>query len=1080
MEDEPKESSLQALPIASMDSGKSNLVDADLSFANELIAPNLQLVLKSRYLEAKKCIDHSPMATIMLCGSLLEGLLLGIAQKHPADFNKSSIAPKTKETAKVKPFNEWALAQFIDVAHELGYIRLDVKNFNHELRNFRNYIHPYQQLKEDFNPDQYTAQMCLTAVEATIAQLRTTKEPEDKKLDTAWETHPEATNLALLSLLGYWNEKNENDVAILCQLLNMDYSAWLPKARDILHLSDSPLSLKNGIWMLSRKEELLYLLESRVLDQDLETFKDIAESVLKEQDPAFDLPTDERYAASIHGKVLKHSGNLRQGISEGLALLGNHSKPFTNCSLSKAETVSILVVRELLDGITWQQWATLNNLLPNLAEAAPNEFIEQVEKALLTLPCPFDEVFAQEGNGLTGGNYLTGLLWALEGLAWDEQYLVRICCTLGELAIHDPGGNWANRPSNSIVTILLPWLPQTLAPVEKRKVAIQSIITDNPDIGWKLLLQLLPSQHQTSSGSHKPTWRNQIPEDWEKGVAQKEYWDQVTFYAELAVDTAGKDYERVLELIDYFDHLPAPAFDKFITNLSSEELVALPEKKKQPIWDRLIKFTTKHRKFSDAKWAMPDESLVRIESLANNLAPIDPFNFYQYLFSDRDFDLFEEKGNWDEQRKNLDEKRQEAISKLLAEYDLEGVIKFSDTVLSPRDVGHALGAIADSEIDRKLLPVFLTLDNQNHKAFISAYLWRRHNLQGWEWADNLPKVDWTKEQLGQFLSYLPFEQNAWDRAQTWLQVAENEYWVRTPANGYQTDDDLHYAIEKLIQYGRPRAAIDCLGKQRFDKQTINNDQCLRALLAGISSDEPTHTLDQYHIVELIKHLQSDKSADESGLFKVEWAYLPLLDGHHGATPALLESKLANDPEFFCELIQLIYRSKKEEQPQQESSQEKTAIAINAWELLRNWKIPAGTELDGGFNPEKFENWCLRVKEICSESGHLEVALIHIGEVLIHAPADNDGLWIHRTIAHALNTKDAEDMRSGYSTGTFNARGAHIVDPTGAPEKELAEQFRQKADKIENQGFQRFAVTVRNLADNYDHQAQQIIFEHQSE
>ena len=187
MADEIQDQKIGTLPIVSVDADKNNLIDDDISFANELIDPSIQPILKARYTEAKQCINHSPLATIMLCGSLLEGLLLGIAQKHPEEFNKSSSAPKNKDTGTVKPFDEWGLAQFIDAAHELGYIRWDVKKFNHALRNFRNYIHPYQQLKEDFNPDRGTARMSLTAVDVTIAYLREVKKPKDKELDAGFE-----------------------------------------------------------------------------------------------------------------------------------------------------------------------------------------------------------------------------------------------------------------------------------------------------------------------------------------------------------------------------------------------------------------------------------------------------------------------------------------------------------------------------------------------------------------------------------------------------------------------------------------------------------------------------------------------------------------------------------------------------------------------------------------------------------------------------------------------------------------------------------------------------------------------------
>ena len=105
---------------------------------------------------------------------------------------------------------------------------------------------------------------------------------------------------------------------------------------------------------------------------------------------------------------------------------------------------------------------------------------------------------------------------------------------------------------------------------------------------------------------------------------------------------------------------------------------------------------------------------------------------------------------------------------------------------------------------------------------------------------------------------------------------------------------------------------------------------------------------------------------------------------------------------------------------------------------------------------------------------MEVALINIGEVLIYTPPDPDGLWIHRAVAAALNDREADDMRNGFRTGTFNSRGVHWVDPTGKPERELAGQLRRKAEEVEDAGFQRFAVTLRDLADGYDREAERII------
>lgn len=913
-------------------------------------------------------------------------------------------------------------------------------------------------------------------IKAIPEELKVTREIPP----TDWAQHPDVAYLSLALLIGSWNEKNKNDVEVVTQILGLSYEDWLKKAREILHLTDSPLTLKNGIWKVVGRAELLSLLGTRVFDQNLETFKTLAVKVLSENDPAFELPSEERYSASIHGKVLSYSGALRKGVAEGLAIIGNYPSAFSNCSQGKAESISLLALREIFSDADWLRWGSLNSLLPTMAEVNPGEFLSAVEQALRLTPCPFDELFSQEGNGITGGNYLTGLLWALEGLAWEEQYLVRACVVLGELASHDPGGQWANRPANSLSTILLPWLPQTLASVEKRKVAVRTLINEWPDVAWNLIIQLLPGQHQTSSGSHKPSWRKIIPDDWEKGVTHDEYWQQAAFYAELSVSAAGHNTSRLSTLIDNFDNLPQPAFDQLIEVLSSQPILEISEDQRLSIWDHLTKFTNRHRSFSDAKWALPEDLIVRIEAVAEKLAPIDPFNLYQHLFTDSDFDLYDENGDWEEQQKKLTARRENALSEVYQQKGVEGVIRFAESVASPRQVGHALGGVDDDVFEETFLPNFLSTEDTNHNALVSSFIWRRFCVKKWDWCDGIDKSSWSPTQTGQFLACLPFTKETWNRASEWLKDHEDKYWTRVGANAYQADCDLPIAVEKLIEHERPHAAINCLYRMLHSKQPIDTDQCVQALLAALSSNEASYAMDGYHIIELIKFLQADPSVNEDDLFKVEWAYLRLLDRHRGAAPQLLEHRLANNPEFFCEVIRLIYRSKKEDQSQREPTEESKAIATNAWRLLHEWKTPPGTQKDGTFNEEHFKKWLQDVKASCTKSGHLEVALINIGEVLIHTPADQNGLWINRVVAAALNDREAEDMRNGFRTGTYNSRGVHWVDPTGKPEKVLAEQFRVKAEEAENEGFQRFAVTLRGLADGYDKEAERIIFEHRQE
>ena len=112
----------------------------------------------------------SKLATIFLCGSTLEGILLGVATNNPKIFNSANASPK-KNNEKVLEFQDWTLKHFIDVAKEVDFLNEDVKKFSHALRYFRNYIHPYEQASQKFNPDEHTAKLCFQVLKVAIHQI---------------------------------------------------------------------------------------------------------------------------------------------------------------------------------------------------------------------------------------------------------------------------------------------------------------------------------------------------------------------------------------------------------------------------------------------------------------------------------------------------------------------------------------------------------------------------------------------------------------------------------------------------------------------------------------------------------------------------------------------------------------------------------------------------------------------------------------------------------------------------------------------------------------------------------------------
>ena len=128
-------------------------------------------VLQYRINEIEKCFNSgSPLAVILLAGSALEGIFLGLAIQHPKHFNSAKSSPKDYNN-KVRPFHEWSLSGFIDVAKDLGLIEHDTHKFSHSLRDFRNYIHPFEQMSSGFSPREHTAKICLQVLRAAIYEI---------------------------------------------------------------------------------------------------------------------------------------------------------------------------------------------------------------------------------------------------------------------------------------------------------------------------------------------------------------------------------------------------------------------------------------------------------------------------------------------------------------------------------------------------------------------------------------------------------------------------------------------------------------------------------------------------------------------------------------------------------------------------------------------------------------------------------------------------------------------------------------------------------------------------------------------
>jgi hypothetical protein len=187
-------------------------------------------------------------------------------------------------------------------------------------------------------------------------------------------------------------------------------------------------------------------------------------------------------------------------------------------------------------------------------------------------------------------------------------------------------------------------------------------------------------------------------------------------------------------------------------------------------------------------------------------------------------------------------------------------------------------------------------------------------------------------------------------------------------------------------------------------------------------------------------------------------------------PTILNNALATEPEFFQEIIAMLYKSTKSA----ESQNMNEFFAHNAFKLLHQWNVLPGLNSDGDFEYSIFQKWYKRVIELCDHSGHLDVAKIHVGNILFYTPVDKNGLWINRDIASLLNENDI--LRRGYFHEAINSRGISAVDFSGEKDRARANAYYEKAKELEKHGFLNFAQTLKNLAKDSEEDAKRSIKE----
>lgn len=143
---------------------------SDKNLLSGVFNAKLVTIIKDRLFEIERAVaSNMPLAAMFLIGSTLEGALVTVAHKYPRLFSTATSAPKKE--GKVLPFTSWVLSSLIDVAYEVGVLKKDVKDFSEKVRDYRNYIHPNEQVKQGFSPTMGVVKISLQVLDLAMNEI---------------------------------------------------------------------------------------------------------------------------------------------------------------------------------------------------------------------------------------------------------------------------------------------------------------------------------------------------------------------------------------------------------------------------------------------------------------------------------------------------------------------------------------------------------------------------------------------------------------------------------------------------------------------------------------------------------------------------------------------------------------------------------------------------------------------------------------------------------------------------------------------------------------------------------------------
>ncbi len=890
-------------------------------------------------------------------------------------------------------------------------------------------------------------------------------------------------HLIPMMLVGAWHAQSPSDCEILSVLAGTPYPDIEKRVAALRTFEDAPVWAVGQFRGVTSKIDAFFAVQSSVTEKDLDDFLFAAEIVLSETDPALDLPEDKRAFAAIYGKQREYSGALREGICETLVLLAIHGDTLFSERLGNIRWKVDLLIRRLLTPLAPERLLSQQHDLPLYAEAAPEEFLRLLEEDLQKPEPQINALMKPADTAFFGGGCpRTGLLWALETLAWKPDYLLRVSLILAKLAERKITDNWANTPENTLKSIYRWWMPQTAASLAERKQVLEPLSRRAPGPAWRICIDQLDPGSTIGHHNHRPRWRNDA-----SGAGQPDTGPENYSFRHTALDLVlawpGHNAATLSDLVGIVHVLP-PDDQKKVWDLTDAWAAAeQDETAKAAVREQIRRFAfTRRGKNRRLNGGTKD----RARQAYSSLTPRDVVIRHQWLFAahwlqESVDEIEDDRLDYSKREERVRNARVDALREIWTDKGFDGIRELTAASGASGTIGWHL---ANGVIDESDFSEFLTRCLAVNDAALAAKI--DELLSGF--LRKLPREirlatlrpltgSLSGDQMARLLRASLFERD------TWLLVDEQEpavreaYWREVyPGWLHSESPDLNEAVDRLLEAGRPRAAFHTVHMSFDNVETSRLKRLLEQTGTRDSEPEGSYRLDPHYISEALSTLNGRSGVARDEMARLEFLFIRALDHTEHGIPNL-ERQLVESPRLFVQILALAFkRSDDGQDPPEwriENEDQRRTLALAAYALLDKIRRIPGTDENGTIKEADLRTWVTETRALCLELGRAAIGDQKIGQVLLSASVGADGVWPCEPVRNVLEDIASREIGIGIGVAVYNARGMHRVTDDAADERALAEKYRAWSRKLAF-GHAYVASVLEEIAQRYDREAEREI------